>query len=235
MRATRGADCAAHPTRADSWPRRKWRRAGRAHFRPVHTPRPRHELHRPLRTCRARVPKLAEFRFDEVHRREHTPRNAEAAFRVAVIADERCRRSGASHLDLDRAQRRRQPVKLALCCEQVDADAPERSGKAGRHGIGEFRVAREQPVEPLLVEGTQHDGLGRRCGLRRPGGDFRLKVVCRRTERLAELRGTVGKRRVRGWGRRDCKEETCEEDAESHLDRTACPSNRKPPEAGGFR
>src|SRR5919201_2877782 len=71
----------------------------------VGAPRRGQELHRTLRARRARVPELVEGRLDEVHGREHPPRDVEPALALGVVAAQPVRSLGPA--DAEAAERLR--------------------------------------------------------------------------------------------------------------------------------
>src|SRR6266550_5581194 len=88
---------------------------------PVAAPRCGHELHRALCAGGARAAQLSELRLDEVHGREHVPRDFEPVLCLRVVTEQLWCRPCSRNLDGVDADGRRQPIKLTLGSEKVSA------------------------------------------------------------------------------------------------------------------
>src|SRR5207244_5670088 len=123
----------------------------------VLAPGRRHELHRALCTCGTRAEQLSKRGLDEVHRSQYAPWYAETPLGLLIPAEEIRGGSSRADVDLAYAKRRRDVDELAVCRHDVPGEGCKWAWEPCQRLSGERRIARKEPVQPLVVQRIQGD------------------------------------------------------------------------------
>jgi hypothetical protein len=125
-------------------------------------PRRREELHRPPSTCRAGRPDSIELRLDEVDGGKQRPTDAKSPVRSLVVLEQVTRRSGAPGPDPDRRHegRHKRPKLPSGLNVRSSHPAPPPT-ESPNHSVAQLVPARQQAVDPLLIERLENHGAGR--------------------------------------------------------------------------
>ena len=172
---------------------------------PVGAPGRRQELHRPLRAGRARRTQLAERGLDEVHRGQHLPGDAEAALRLAVVAEQPVRGLRGTRAERRERQlrRRRQADERSPRGEHLAGIRPQRGGQPATTA-SPSSGARGRASDTGAADGAPRAAARAAAAASRPRASRRRpRGATSSSSRAAGDRAAPGReRRVRRRGRR---------------------------------